>query len=355
MHQGFWATLPKPIIGLSPMDGVTDQPYRFLQKKYGQPDVVYTEFTSVEGLCHGADRLLQDFLFDETQRPIVAQIYGTTPNFFRQAATILCQLGFDGIDINMGCPAKNVAHSGAGAALIETPQLAQEIVHQTKAGVQDWVDGKTAADCPDIIDQIATNVAERHAHLPPEYQQKQPIPVTVKTRVGFKEKKAAEWAKILLETEPVVIAFHGRTLKQQYGGLADWDEIAAAAEVINQTDTMVFGNGDVASREDALHRAKQYNLDGILVGRASFGNPMVFLPADHKNQELSRFELALEHAKLYEQTFQDHQKYSFLPMRKHLGWYAKGVPGAKQLRVELFKTNSAAEVEETLTKFLTQL
>ena len=112
----FWQTLELPIIGLSPMDGVTDQPFRHIQKKYGNPPVVYTEFTSTEGVCHGAEQLLSDFLYDETQRPIIAQIYGTTPEFFRQTTILLCELGFDGIDINMGCPAKNVAHSGAGAA-----------------------------------------------------------------------------------------------------------------------------------------------------------------------------------------------------------------------------------------------
>src|SRR5262245_47814010 len=109
----FWSTLSQPIIGLSPMDGVSDHPFRQIQKKYGQPAVVYTEFTSVEGVCHGADRLLKDFLFDESQRPIIGQIYGTTPEYFRQTSIVLCELGFDGIDINMGCPAKNVAHAGA--------------------------------------------------------------------------------------------------------------------------------------------------------------------------------------------------------------------------------------------------
>src|SRR3972149_8194050 len=145
-HSGFWHELSRPIIGLSPMDGVTDHPYRHIQKKYGRPDVVYTEFATVEGFCRGVEKVLDDFLFNEEQRPIVAQIYGTSPQLFREAATALCQMGFDGIDINMGCPAKSVAHSGAGAALILTPKLAQEILKATKAGVGGWQNGKNVRD-----------------------------------------------------------------------------------------------------------------------------------------------------------------------------------------------------------------
>ena len=148
--NSFWDTLATPIIGLSPMDGLTDHPFRHIQKKYGNPTIMYTEFTSVEGVCHGATQLLKDFLFDETQRPLIAQIYGTTPSYFRQTAILLCQLGFDGIDINMGCPVKNVAHSGAGAALIKTPRLAQEIIAATKQGVINWQNGMREKDCPDL-------------------------------------------------------------------------------------------------------------------------------------------------------------------------------------------------------------
>ena len=130
----FWDTLQRPIIGLSPMNGVTDHAFRHIQKRHGNPMLLFTEFTSVDGICAGASALLKDFLYDESQRPIVAQIYGRIPGNFYQTAILLCQLGFDGIDINMGCPAKSVANSGAGAGLIRTPKLAQEIVRATKRG-----------------------------------------------------------------------------------------------------------------------------------------------------------------------------------------------------------------------------
>ena len=134
------------------MNGVTDHPFRHIQKRYGCPDIVVTEFTPVNGICAGADALLKDLLYDETQRPIVAQIYGSAPDEFRTAAIVLCQLGFDGIDINMGCPSKAVASTrGSGAALeLRTPELAQQIMHETKRGVADWVNGKTVRDCPAI-------------------------------------------------------------------------------------------------------------------------------------------------------------------------------------------------------------
>ena len=151
----FWETLPRPIIGLSPMNGVTDHAFRHIQKKHGNPMLLYTEFTSVDGICAGASALLKDFLYDESQRPIIAQIYGRTPGNFHQTAMLLCQLGFDGIDINMGCPSRSIAHSGSGAGLIRTPSLAQEIVRATRRGVQDWLNGATVRDCADVTAALA--------------------------------------------------------------------------------------------------------------------------------------------------------------------------------------------------------
>ncbi len=348
MNSTFWTKLARPIIGLSPMDGVTDQPYRQIQKKYGQPALIYTEFTSVEGLCHGAERLLKEFLFDETQRPVIGQIYGSTPEYFRQAAILLCELGFDGIDINMGCPAKNVAHSGAGAALIKTPHLAQDIIRAVKTGIAEWQSGQTTADCPDIIPSITAEVARRKALLPTEYQTTRPVPVSVKTRVGYDQPVIADWIPTLLEMEPATIALHGRTLKQHYGGVANWEYIGQAAELAHQTSTLLVGNGDVSSYEDALQKCQTYHLDGALIGRASFGNPYVFQPADQTPASPTRFQIALEHAQLFEQTFSHDERYNFLPMRKHLGWYVREVANASQIRVELFQTNTSQEVATIL-------
>jgi tRNA-dihydrouridine synthase B len=332
------------------MDDVTDHPYRHIQKKYGNPAVVYTEFTSVEGVCHGAERLLKDFHYDETQRPIVAQVYGTTPEFFRETATLLCELGFDGIDINMGCPAKNVAHSGAGAALIRTPDLAQEIIRATKAGVSDYVDGKRARDCEHITEPIWQEVSARHQALPVEYQTPRLIPVSVKTRVGYDTSVVHEWIPALLAMEPVAIALHGRTLNQRYSGEANWELIGQAAELVHQTQTLIIGNGDIPDLPTALLRAKQYDLHGVLIGRASFGNPYAFLSTPLPAGAPTLFQIALDHARLFEATYQHDPMYNFLPMRKHLGWYVKSIPEARQIRIELFQSTNADQVEEIMTR-----
>lgn len=348
-QTSFWTKLNRPLIGLAPMDGVTDHPYRFIQKKYGQPDLIYTEFATVEGFCRGVTRPLRDFIFDETQRPIIAQIYGKTPEFFRETAMVVCQLGFDGIDINMGCPAKSVANGGAGAALIRTPLLAQEIVRATQAGVEDWVNGKTAADGECITPQIAEIVARRHSKLPEKYRLHQTIPVSVKTRIGFDKPIIEEWLPILLETQPAAIAIHGRTLRQGYGGQANWDEIGKAVQLAKESSILILGNGDISSKKVALEKAEQYGVDGVLIGRASFGNPWVF-----GNDEVSiqqRAKVALEHAQCHEKSFQNDERYSFLPMRKHLSWYIRGFKKAKEVRKKLVLTHNSQEVKKIFEEY----
>ncbi len=334
------------------MDGVTDFPFRHITKKYGNPDIVYTEFTSVEGVCHKALQLLKDFLYDETQRPAIAQVYGTTPKFFRQTATLLCQLGFDGIDINMGCPAKNVAHSGAGAALIQTPKLAQEIIRETKAGIEDWVNGKTCRDCKDISEEICIEVEKRHVELPPEFQQRRPIPVSVKTRIGYDHPVLEEWMSTLLEMDIDAIALHGRTLKQQYGGLASWEHIGKAAEIVHtQSSTLLLGNGDIKTLADAHEKISTYKTDGALLGRITMGNPTVFGKADPQYANMNPFTIALEHAQLFEKAFSQDERYNFLPMRKHLGWYVHDIPQASQIRQEIYRTNSSEEFQQIVEKY----
>jgi tRNA-dihydrouridine synthase B len=347
--MSFWQQLNQPIIGLSPMDGVTDFPFRHITKKYGDPAVIYTEFTSVEGVCHGAAQLLKDFLYDETQRPVIGQIYGTTPDFFRQCAIILCQLGFDGVDINMGCPAKNVAHSGAGAALIKTPELAQEIIRATQQGIQEWQNGATVDDCPNITPEIAAEVKKRQAELPPTSQQSREIPVSVKTRVGFDQPVIQEWMSTLLEMNIAAIALHGRTLKQQYGGLASWELIGQAAELIQKTNTLLLGNGDIKNLEDAHQKIQTYKTNGALLGRATMGNPWIF--KDEVPDELTRFKIALEHAQLFEKIYQGGEKYNFLPMRKHLGWYVHDIPEASKIRQAIYRCNNSQEFQQVMKEF----
>lgn len=339
----FWKSLPAGFIGLSPMDGVTDHPCRHIQKKYGNPAVTYTEFTCVEGITHGATRLLKDFLFDETQHPIVAQIYGHTPEDFRTVALIVCQLGFDGVDINMGCPAKNVTHLGSGAALIRTPDLAQEIIRQTQAGVEDWVNGKTVDDT-NLSDEIKAEINSRSAEN--KTKERTRLPVSIKTRIGYEKEIVEEWIPKLLEMKPAAIALHGRTMSQKYTGSADWDAIGRAAELVHKTDTLIMGNGDIKTMQDAKEKIAKYHLDGVLVGRATDGNPWFF--KDYEPTLAERFAVTIEHAELYEKAFQHTEKYNFLPMRKHIAAYLSNFPGAADVRIQAMRTQSAKEVKEIL-------
>lgn len=359
MTRGFWDQLPQPIVALSPMDGVTDQPYRFIQKKYGRPDVIFTEFTSAEGLARNATILLNDLIYDESQRPIVAQIFGKEPESFRTAALMACYLGFDGIDINMGCPAKNVSQHGSGAALIKTPELAQAIIRATQAGVQDWVENKALESIPSLKTSTRKLISASHERLPERYRQRHPIPVSVKTRIGYDQPSIETWIPQLLACQPAVISLHGRTLKQLYSGQADWSVIQQATKLIHEnSDALVLGNGDITSASIAQNLIAQSGVDGVLVGRGTFGNPWllrdIIAAREQQNtppQTLSDLlQVALEHAQVFER---DLPQKGFFPMRKNLGWYIKGIPNASQYRTRLVLANSAAEVESILRQVAT--
>lgn len=344
MEKGFWSTIKKPIIGLAPMDGVSDEPFRFIAAKYGKPDLQITEFTSVEGICHGALKPLQAFIYSEIERPILAQLFGTDPESFYKASLLVCELGFDGIDINMGCPANNVASKGAGAALIRTPELAKEIIRKCQEAALDWGNGKTIESSG-----LPENIIEYAQIHRPENIIRKFLPVSLKTRIGFSEISIAEWVKHLLETKPVNISIHGRTLKQLYQGEANWEAIKEAATIIHQTETTVLGNGDVQSHEDALNKIKEYEVDGVLIGRASFGNPWIF-SSEHSQATKpiqEKLEVALEQSRYFEKVFGTN---NFVQMRKHLGWYCKGFSHAKEARMLLMQCNSASEVENAVKK-----
>lgn len=340
------------------MNGVTDHPFRHIQKKYGSPMLLFTEFTSVDGICAGASALLKDFLYDESQRPIIGQIYGRVPHNFYQTAIVLCQLGFDGIDINMGCPSKSIANSGSGAGLIRTPLLAQEIVRATKQGVQDWQNGATMRNCVDIPRALAKEVEAIHARLPAPFQQPRPVPVSVKTRIGYSASQVKEWIPQLLESEPVAITLHGRTLTQGYTGDSNWDEISCAAQLAQGSGTLLLGNGDLRSLEDAHQRINTYGTDGALIGRASYGNPYLFRQEFAELHEQNKvnydyLHIALDHARLYEASFSHIARHNFLPMRKHLGWYVRYIPGASHLRRTLLMASSLQEAVDAIEQYLT--
>lgn len=339
--SNFWLKLKKPIIGLSPMDKITDPAFRYMIAKYGKPDVIYTEFVNVEGLARGAVSMLKKFIYRKNERPIVAQIYDVEPESFYKVALMVCYLGFDGIDINMGCPATKVARRDAGAGLIRQPNQAKKIIRAVKQATEDWKNGITLKEA-----KIRPKIINALKKMKPRAATRKRIPVSVKTRTGIDKVVAEEWVKHLLEEKPTVIAMHGRTLKQMYAGEANWETLGKVAKIVKKTDTLFLGNGDVQSIDDAKEKIKTYDVDGVLVGRATLGNPWFF--SGHKPTIKDRFKAALDHTRYFEKV---RMRNVFFPMRKHLAWYCKGFDGARELRKELMQTNSSEDVKGILNRF----
>jgi tRNA-dihydrouridine synthase len=363
--MSFWQSLTRPIIGLAPMDGVTDATFRHTVAMQGKPDVCFTEFTHVHDVCRGPEFLLDSLIYHEAERPVVAQLYGKEPDLFYQAAHAVCELGFDGLDINMGCPSRSVASSGSGAGLIRTPDVAQAIMQAARQGIADWAAGQTLEGAglkPGRVAVIRRLNGQRQDGRPLVRQE---IPLSVKTRLGYDVVVVDQWVEHLLRERPAVISLHGRTLQQMYRGEADWNAIAQAARVVQGSGTLLFGNGDVHSYHDVIRRVRDTGVDGVLVGRAVLGSPWFFREKEEARLVLQqqssqegfepwvpqlgyRFEVLLDHARRFETTCGQGQ---FRRMRKHLGWYCKGFPHAASLRADMFRVSSVADLEQVLVDF----
>ncbi|WNM61042.1 tRNA dihydrouridine synthase [Candidatus Nitrospira neomarina] len=357
-----WRALPQPIIGLAPMDGVTDSAFRHIVAIHGKPDVVFTEFTNVHDICSGRLKALDSLRYSEAERPVIAQIYGKEPALFYQAAHVVCELGFDGLDINMGCPSKNVASSGSGAGLIRTPNLALELIEMARKGIQDWTAGQPLNQIgmkPKALEAIGQLQTELH-HSPV----RKAIPLSVKTRIGFDRNMIEEWSACLIQGRPEVISIHGRTLSQMYRGQSDWEAIALAANRIQPHGILVLGNGDIQSLGESAARIRESGVNGVLIGRGSLGNPWVFQgiqqiremlqtgqfrnPPQHVPSLEEKFRIMIRHASLFERV---HGPDRFVRMRKHLGWYCSGFPYAAAMRAQLVRTHSTTDVINLVNKY----
>jgi len=376
MQKGFWGELNYPIVGLSPMDGVTDAPMRFITKKYGKADVIYTEFVSAEGLWRIKKRgetekkIWKDLKYDETERPVIAQLFGSDPDSFFEAAKIVCELGFDGIDINMGCPSPGLEKRGGGAGLMRDMGLAGEVIEATRSGVKDFLDmvrtaPKPYSDLPGVPGPACVRLLAS-ASVP---AQKNLIPVSVKTRIGS-TKPDEIWWKFLAEQNLSAVAMHGRTFKQLYKGEADWGVLLKAAEIIRQNGTKFLGNGDiirVVSSEFPVHGSLKMELksgekldltgkvDGVLIGREALGNPWALRKDDYTPELREKLRVAIEHAKKYEEVFNatyGEKGFQFFPMRKHLAGYIRGFEGSIGLRKKLMTAENAEQVESLINEFL---
>lgn len=310
----FWKTLKKPIIGLAPMSGITDEPMRLLQAGIQKPDVMYTEFVSVTGFRIKPDYFLKVLTFDKAERPIVAQVFGSIPEDFYLATKHITGLGFDGIDINMGCPARTVVERGGGAALIGNTKLAGEII---------------AAICQAIRESG------------------QAVAVSVKTRISREKTETLEWFDFLGNMPIHCVCVHGRTIEQRSVGEVNWEYVREAAKILKESDKTVLGNGGIRSIREAAEKCRQFGLDGVLIGQAAFGNPWIFRGTEipGKGEILNTI---ANHAKM---AWQFYGRKDFIKVRKHFSWYPRYFSGSKQLRVELLKTQNLDQALSVVEKF----
>lgn len=315
--KNFWQELKENkrlITAIAPMADVTDPAFRQIIAQYGKPDVMWTEFVSADGLVlapeEGKKKLLEAFIYSENERPIVAQIFGSNPENMGKAAKIVEELGFDGIDINMGCPDRSVEKQGAGCALMKNPDLAGEIIQSVSSAVL--------------------------------------IPVSVKIRVGYKKDELEEWLPKILSTNPAVVTIHARTRKEMSKVPANWERIQRAVEIRNEISpkTLILGNGDIENMKQARERQKETGCDGVMVGRGIFGKPWFFSEIE-PNLE-TRLKILEEHIQLFEKLLPNR---SFNLMKKHFKAYIEGFDGAKSLRLKLMAKNNAEDAIAVLKGF----
>ncbi len=329
--DNFWQTLKKPLIALAPMEDVTDTVFREVVLSVSEADalhVVFTEFTSTDGLCHelGRPKVMERFLVNASEAKLlkarntklVAQIWGSDPEKFRLSAKLISEMNiFDGIDINMGCPVKKVVKNKSCANLINYPELAKEIIYATAESTT--------------------------------------LPVSVKTRIGFSRIITEEWISHILETVPKAITIHGRTRKMMSNGPALWDEIGKAVSLRNQSgsSTLILGNGDVLSYADAINRVKQYGVDGVMVGTGVFKNPWMFNTEAVEVNISHRIELMYRHITLYQNTWDKNKDYNVL--KRFFKIYLNGFSRAAHWRDAFMRAGNYNEALLLLAEMEKQL
>lgn len=359
--MNFWQELKTPFLTVAPMADVTDPVFRRMIAKYsahtrlggsfGGPDVMWTEFVAADGLIRatpeGKVKLMADLIYREEERPIVAQLFSSKPEYMEQAAALCLELGFDGIDINMGCPDKTIEKQGCGSAMIKNPRLAKDIIQATKSGAKSNSGG---------------------------------IPVSVKTRLGYNHDQVADWIPELLSQKPAALTIHARTRKDLSKVPARWERLTEVVILRNtiSPETKIIGNGDVLTRADGFDKIAQSGVDGAMVGRALFGNPWFFnpnrslptrltaLPTHGVNRDTiitddisdsameyvtleERLHVMLEHTNLFCELL-PHK--SFAVMKKHYKAYVNGFNGTAELRAKLMDCESTVEVETVVHAFL---
>jgi len=309
----FWNTLPKPFFILAPMEAVTDVVFRHVVKQAGAPDVFFTEFVSTDGYCSpkGRHSTRGRLAFSEDEQPMVVQIWGEKPDHFREMALGMKELGFAGIDINMGCPAKDVVKKGAGSGLIRTPALAAEIIAATKeAG----------------------------------------LPVSVKTRLGdIRVDELTEWLTHILKQDVANLTIHLRTRKEMSKVDAHYELIPEIKKLRDEIapNTLLTINGDIRDRAHGLELVKEYGVDGIMIGRGIFANPYAFTDSYQPTRE-EILGLLNYHLDLFDKFNEELEPRQFDPLKRFFKIYVREIPGAAELREKLMHTKTTDEVRELL-------
>lgn len=310
-----WQNLKKPFFVLAPMEGATDTVFRQIVLSCAKPDAVFTEFTNVEGLLSkGGESVGRRLLFEQNEKPIIAQIWGLNPDAYEAVAKKCTEMGFDGIDINMGCPEKTVVRHGCCSALIENPEHAAKIINAVKKGAPG-------------------------------------LPISVKTRIGFKTIQTEKWISFLLQQNLDAITVHFRTQKEMSLVPPHWEEAEKVSKLRDKIspNTVIIGNGDVLTVEQGKKLTKKYGLNGIMIGRGVFKNPYVFDPKiNYESQTVAqRIDLLKKHLDLFEKTWTkahklDEKEYgkAFPPLKRFFKIYISGFNGASEMREKLMASQN---------------
>lgn len=305
-----------PFFVLAPMDDVTDTVFRQIVKRHSPADIMMTEFANTDGWCSAGKQAIYSRLRHiEEERPLIAQIWGANPEHYDIMSRDIVELGFDGIDINMGCPIKDVVKTGACSALIENHDLAAEIIQATKRGSG----GK--------------------------------IPVSVKTRIGYNKIDTESWCGFLLSQNIDALTVHGRTKKDMSKVPANWDEIAKAVKLRDDISpqTVVIGNGDVLTIQQGIDRAKESGVDGVMIGRGIFQNFFVFAESQKDTDLAEMLTILKEHALLHQELLQGNR---FEPLKKFIKMYVHGFKNAGTVRANLMDAKSHSELLDKIDKYI---
>lgn len=311
----------RPFFVLAPMADVTDYAFRNIINKYGKPDVLWTEFVAADGLAHitAREKLLIDLKFDKGEHPIVAQIFGSNEENIKNAAALCRELGYDGIDINMGCPDKSIEKQGSGAGMIKNFDKAKAVIFSARKGAGE-------------------------------------IPVSVKTRIGYNKNEIDTWIRSLLELNLPVLTVHLRTRKEMSLVPAHWELMKDIVKLRDEIspETLIIGNGDVLTIKDGYEKALESGCDGVMIGRGIFGNPWLFRYDEAYTPSLKeKLRVMLEHTKLFEEVLGPYKNFAI--MKKHYKAYVNGFDGAKELRVRLMEAKDYLEIKDIVGNFLAKL